>query len=54
MDLTDFTDFEPGTSSTDPLRVHDELDQPRHKSVREPATWRQSPACNGARCMHIA
>ena len=52
MDLTDFTDFEPGTSSTDPL--HNELDQPRYKSVREPASWRQSPACNGARCMHIA
>lgn len=52
MELTDFTDFEPGTSSTDPL--HNELDQPRYKSVREPASWRPSPACNGARCMHIA
>ena len=36
MELTDFTDFEPGTSSTDPL--HNELDQPRYKSASEPAS----------------
>ena len=36
MDLTDFTDFQPGTSSTDPF--YQELDQPRYKSASEPAS----------------
>jgi hypothetical protein len=36
MDQTDFTDIQPGTSSTDPL--YQELDQPRFKSASEPAS----------------